>query len=329
MKIFCTILGLFILISQCLIGSEVNAKPVKVFILAGQSNMEGQGFISSEAKRNQGKGSLEFLAKDTGTKARFSHLLNKDGQWIMRDDVFISYLDKNGPLTVGYGATKEKIGPELGFGTIVGNAFEQPVLLIKCAWGGKSLAIDFRPPSSAKPPYPLNKKTQDDIDKNPEILGKYYRETLSLTKSALKNIKQLVPDSDGSYELAGFAWHQGWNDRISDQYNGEYEKNMVNFIKDIRKDLNAPKLPFVIGETGMTGPTEIHPRALSLMKSQENAATLAEFQGNVVFVPTKTFWREKELSPNSQGYHWNCNAETYYLIGEAMGQAILKLKSTK
>jgi hypothetical protein len=26
-----------------------------------------------------------------------------------------------------------------------------------------------------------------------------------------------------------------------------------------------------------------------------------------------------------QGYHWNTNAETYYLIGDAMGQAMLRL----
>ena len=75
----------------------------------------------------------------------------------------------------------------------------------------------------------------------------------------------------------------------------------------------------------MDGPEEKNPRALSLMKAQAAVAEYPEFKGNVAFVGTKAFWRPKESSPTSQGYHWNTNAETYYLIGEAMGRAMLKL----
>ena len=303
--------------------------PVKVFILAGQSNMEGQGFIAADPKRNGGKGSLEFLAKEPATAARFAHLVNQDGAWRVRDDVWISYLDRHGPLTVGFGARKELIGPELGFGWVMGQAFEQPVLLIKCAWGGKSLAVDFRPPSSGKVPYSLGEKQDAAIATDSDIVGKFYRETLSLTKAALGKVKELVPGSDGRYELAGFGWHQGWNDRINDKFNAEYESNMANFIRDIRKDIGVPALPFVIAETGMSGPDEKHPRALSLMKAQAAVAEHPEFQGNVAFVGTKAFWRPQELSPSGQGYHWNTNAETYYLIGEAMGQAMQRLNVAK
>jgi alpha-galactosidase len=94
----------------------------------------------------------------------------------------------------------------------------------------------------------------------------------------------------------------------------------------VRKELDAPKLPFVIGETGMNGPTETHPRALSLMKAQAAAAERDEFKGTAACVRTQNFWREKEDSPSGQGYHWNTNGETYYLIGEAMGQAMVKLE---
>jgi alpha-galactosidase len=307
------------------------SKPVRVFILAGQSNMEGQGFIAADPKRNEGKGSLEFLAKDPATTKHFAPLQDPSaaGQWKKRDDVWISYLERKGPLTVGFGATPEKIGPELGFGWVMGDTLDEPVLLIKCAWGGKSLAIDFRPPSAGKLPYSLGEKGDAELAKNPESLGKYYRETLTRTKAALARVKELVPGSDGRYVLAGFGWHQGWNDRISDKFNAEYESNMVAFIQDMRKDLGAPALPFVIAETGMNGPTETHPRALSLMKAQANAAARPEFKGNVAFVSTKAFWRPQEQSPTGQGYHWNTNAETYYLIGEAMGEAMKKLLSVQ
>lgn len=306
-------------------SAEAATKPVRVFILAGQSNMEGHGIVAADPNRNGGKGSLEILVKQAATAERFMPLVDAAGQWRKRDDVWITYLKRNGPLTVGYGAHEGLIGPELGFGWVLGNALDEPVLLIKCAWGGKSLAVDFRPPSAGRPPYSLGAKADAAVAQDPGIVGKYYRETLSLTRAALANIKDMVPGSDGRYVLSGFGWHQGWNDRIDDKFNAEYESNMACFIRDIRKDLGAPGLPFVIAETGMSGPEEKHPRALSLMQAQAAVAERAEFRGNVAFVGTRAFWRPAEQSPSNQGYHWNSNAETYFLIGEAMGKAMQRL----
>lgn len=282
--------------------------PVKVFVLAGQSNMQGHGFVSADVKRNGGQGSLESLAKDKATAEKYKHLLGKDGQWAVRDDVWIHYLDRKGKLTVGFGAGKDMIGPELGFGVVVGNAFEEPVLLVKLAWGGKSLAKDFRPPSAGGE------------------VGPYYREVVDRTRTVLKQLRTEFPEfGDRGYELAGFGWHQGWNDRVNQAFNNEYESNMAHFIRDIRKDLGVKALPFVIAETGMGGPEEKHPRALSLMKAQAAVAEYAEFRGNVAFVGTRDFWRAETVSPSKQNYHWNSNAETYYLIGEAMGRAMVTL----
>ncbi|MDB5295436.1 MAG: hypothetical protein JWO31_1419, partial [Phycisphaerales bacterium] len=299
--------------------------PVKVFVLAGQSNMEGQGFVAADPGRNGGKGSLELLAKDAATADRFRVLVDAAGTWRTRDDVFISYLGRKGPLTVGYGVSPDRVGPELGFGWAAGDALEEPVLLVKCAWGGKSLAVDFRPPSSGKVPYPLSPKAQAALDADPAIVGKYYRETIRLTRAAVAGVKDLVPGSDGRCELAGVGWHQGWNDRVDDQFNAEYERNLANLIRDVRKDLAAPNLPFVVAETGMNGPDEKHPRALSLMKAQAAVAGYPEFKGNVAFVKTQGFWRPADRSPLDQGYHWNANAETYWLIGRAMGEAMVPM----
>jgi len=274
--------------------------------------MEGQGFIEADPKRNGGKGSLEYLTRDKATADSFRHLKDKDGKWIVRDDVWIHYLDRKGKLTVGYGAKTDRIGPELGFGHVIGETYEEPVLLIKLAWGGKSLAKDFRPPSSGGE------------------VGPFYREIVDRTRAVLKDLKKEFPEfGDRGYELAGFGWHQGWNDRVNRAFNEEYEKNMANFIRDIRKDLGVKDLPFAIAETGMTGPEEKHPRALSLMKAQAAVAGYEEFEGNVAFVGTKAFWREQAVSPSGQGYHWNSNAETYCLIGEAMGTAMKKLREAK
>lgn len=289
-------------------SAPAKSGPLKVFILAGQSNMEGHGRVAADPKVNDGKGSLEWLVKNPATASRFKHLVNEAGEWTARDDVWIWYLGRKGKLAPGFGARERFIGPELGFGHAIGEALEQQVLLIKIAWGGKSLAKDFRPPSSGGQ------------------VGPFFKELVKLAKEVLKDVKASFPDYDGrGLELAGFGWHQGWNDRVNQQLNDEYEKNLANFIRDVRKELGAPKLPFVIAETGMHGKEEKHPRALSLMRAQAAVAEYEEFKGNVSFVGTRAFYRPKEVSPSGQGYHWNSNAETYYLIGDAMGKAMLKL----
>ncbi|KAA3614262.1 MAG: sialate O-acetylesterase [Planctomycetota bacterium] len=282
--------------------------PVKVFILAGQSNMQGHGAIRGDEKRNGGQGSLESLVRSKDSAKKYRHLVDRKGDWTTRKDVWIWYFERHGGLTAGYGARKDRIGPELQFGHVLGDHFKEQVLLIKVAWGGKSLAVDFRPPSSEGETGPyyqkLNQHIQEVLNQLPELFPKY---------------------RDRGYEIAGFGWHQGWNDRINQSFNDAYEQNLANFIRDLRKDLNVEKLPFVIAETGMTGHQEKHPRALSLMKAQAAVAEYPEFRGNVAFVGTKDFYRPPEASPSSQGYHWNSNAETYCLIGEGMATAMLGL----
>ena len=283
-------------------------KILKVFILAGQSNMEGHGIIPAEASRNEGQGSLEFLARER-PNSDFARLLDPEGKWMERDDVWIHYLDRKGKLRPGFGAGEDRIGPELGFGMVVGDEMEEPVLLIKLAWGGKSLGQDFLPPSAGG-----------------QEPGPYYQELLSRAKEVLAEVGKEFPELQGmKAELMGIGWHQGWNDRVNQAFNDAYEENLAHLIRDLRHDLNAPELPFVIAETGMSGVNEAHPRALSLMAAQAAVAKDPEFEGNVAFVGTKKFFRESEESPSKQAYHWNSNAETYYLIGEAMGQAMLQL----
>src|SRR4030095_7763176 len=100
----------------------------------------------------EGKAKMELLdyqAKQPENHQIFGHL-HKDGKWVERADVWIKFLDRKGNLTVGYGSPK-CIGPELEFGHVVGDRYEQQVLLIKTAWGGRSLYRDFRPPSAGLP----------------------------------------------------------------------------------------------------------------------------------------------------------------------------------
>jgi len=291
--------------------------PVKVFILAGQSNMEGQAVADLEGKDyNEGRGTLNFLMRDPAKAPLLKHLKDGQGRWTVREDVWVRYKPEDGPLKAGpltlgftvYGG-RHHFGPELQFGHVVGDHFDNQVLLIKTAWGGKSLYRDSRPPSSGG------------------AVGPYYTKMLADVREALANLKNEFPTYDGGgYELAGFVWYHGWNDGCEPKTAvPEYERNLVNFIKDVRKDLNAPRLPVVIGE--LTGPWVQAPGEwAALRKAQAAAAARPEFQGTVLFVATHDFVRKPEDSPNpGHGHHEFGNAETYFLVGDALGQGMKTL----
>jgi len=296
---------------------------LKIFILSGQSNMVGFGQIKGSP------GTMETYVKSNPKD--YGHLVNHKGEPVVRDDVWlvnISTTDKQqqGWLTTGYGASEGHIGPEYGFGFVVGDVYEDPVLLIKSAWGGRSLSHNFLSPSSEKYPKP-----EKDGDK-----GFQYSEVLRHVKEITSDLKKYYPDYEGKgFEIVGFGWHQGWNDRIDQKAVDAYEQNMVNFVKDIRKDLGIAKLPVVIANTGMGGwdiPVRYKAKVEKLMEAQlalANAEKYPDFKGNVAGVETRDFQRTHEESPSKQDFHWMRNWETLYLIGKSMGDAMADLLTAK
>lgn len=288
---------------------------LKIFILAGQSNMVGFGQLKGSP------GTMETYVKINPKD--YGHLVDKKGEPVVRDDVWIVNLsleEQKGWLTTGYGAKGGHIGPEFGFGFVVGDYFEDPVLLIKSAWGGRSLHKNFLSPSAKEYPAP---KVDGDT-------GFQYAEVLRHVKEITGDLKKYYPDYTGKgYEIVGFGWHQGWNDRIDQNAVDAYEKNMENFIKDMRKDLGVVKLPFVIANTGMGGWDIVGNYKAKVEKLMVAQLILADpkkypaFKGNVAGVETRGFQRTREESPSKQDYHWLRNWETLYLIGKGMGDAMV------
>jgi len=325
--------------------------PVKVFILAGQSNMEGKAPNAL----------LDHQATDSKTKSLFAHLRTGD-KWTVRDDVFIKYLDRKGPLTVGYGSPG-RTGVELEFGTVMGNHFDEPVLLIKTAWGGHSLYKLFRSPSAGFPAQEVldkelkqaqdrvtkanekNKKTDPlptmaDIKKD---YGSSYRNMLAEVRETIADAGTLFPALKGKkLELAGLVWFQGWNDQYGAE--GEYASNMTHFIQDVRKDLHAPKLPVVIGVMGQNGSQPAKGAMLTVQKAQLAMNDVPDFKGNVKAIRTDVLvdkaaedlfptWQKNQeqwkLVGGDRPYHYLGSAIWFNRIGKAMGDTMLELMKKK
>lgn len=282
------------------------AGPLQVFVLAGQSNMEGHAKVET----------FDYIGDDPATAPLLTQMIGPDGKPHVCDGAWISYLTGRqenigegfGKLTAGYGARMDpkedggKIGPEFTFGITMDRQFEQPVLIIKTAWGGKSLFHDFRPPSAG--PY---QQTEKDIEKDrhrTEDTGRYYRLMIDHVQHVLADPQRVCPPYDPAqgYELAGFVWFQGWNDMVNgdvypevksaqDKANrfAKYSEWFSDLIRDVRSDLNAPELPFVIGVMGAGG-AEANEKNLEFRKAMAAPATEREFNGDVLAVETSPFW---------------------------------------
>ena len=310
-----------LLITTLFAATGVEAKPLKVFILAGQSNMEGHAEVRT----------FDYIGKDPLTAPILKEMRNPDGTPRVCDKVWMSYLtgpydgsangEGLGKLTAGFGERGNqptkiggKIGPEFTFGIYMEKELKEPILIIKTAWGGRSLNTEFRPPSAG--PYKLPKQIQEVWDKHPQgahgvpkledrkkwqddknaASGVFYRMMIDHVKKVLVDPKRVCPEYDeqAGFELAGFVWLQGFNDLVDGTtYPGpdqpgkydEYSRLLAHFIRDVRKDLSAPKMPFVIGVLGVDGEKNVNFR-----KAMAAPAAMPEFKGNVVAVDTAPFW---------------------------------------
>jgi alpha-galactosidase len=376
---------------------------VKVFILAGQSNMEGRGFpeplswqITQKEYRERythfiENGDYEAFAKKVAeTKDPNDPRQTPTYLWSTRHDVWINYLGKHGDLTVGYGAPREGFGPEFNFGHVMGNHYDEQVLLIKASWGGRALARGFLPPSSmlsdaeyetlaakkaaedkawnaaeakkieeynnkvteenktAEKKKPLRKFRPREIltaEQYKEQFGKDYRNMVKEVHDCLADIGNRFPGyKNQGYEILGFVWFQGWNDQYQERWL-TYEKNMANFIRDVRKEFKVPDMPFVIGQMGHDGmkPDKKGSPRDYIKKAQAAVPNYPEFKGNVFCVKTDRFWDmeahaiytgpggwSKDVNKwrqfgNDRGYHYYGSPWFFAQTGTAFGEAMIEL----
>lgn len=321
-------------------------QPIKVFLLSGQSNMTGRGNLGKITKpAAEQQGTLWHFIQKPANKAKYQFLHHgpkkTETGWTIRNDVFITMGDwphlkageegfnaynKHGGLSAHYGGRGNRgFGPEFAIGHLLGEHYDEKVLLVKVAFGGNSLSGNFRPPRSGGK------------------LGDKYPLMIKALRQALEKLPEIVDGATQKqgYELVGFFWNQGLSDALP-EISGEYETHMVNLINDVRKEFKVPKLKVVIGVTGNWGwqpeknlgkwgnGEEDRQKMIRNVKIVQDAqlrvAQRPEFKDTVATAETRDFWRPREEhGGHGTETHWMANGESYWLIGDAMGKAMIDL----
>jgi len=271
--------------------------PVKVFLLMGQSNMNGRGNI---------KVLKDKLIKDHPTK--YPPSLMK-----MRDDVWITGANGNGiskqmsnvRLEPGF-AQFAYFGPELAFGHAMGDHYEEKVLLIKIFGGGTPLATHWTSPGSAR----RTKRQCPLKGRRAGFQGAFYK-----TKKSLDNLAALIDgyDPKQGYQIMGVVWVHGNAD--GGKYAKEYEDNLTDFITDIRALFGLPKLPFIAVESlSSRAPGKAFKNAVDRVNKKDGNT-----QAAAILAKSKINLRKDEAysvyNASGDGAHWRHNGRAYLDVG--------------
>ncbi|MFK7789499.1 MAG: sialate O-acetylesterase [Phycisphaeraceae bacterium] len=202
---------LYSLLAVLFVGSA-NAENFDVYIMAGQSNMDGRGTVSA----------LPTALQAAQPNARIYYANPNDGAATTRS----GWTDLAPGYSIGPGASSipsNTFGPEVSFGGAIASAVPtgNKVAIIKVSKGGTSLQFDWSP------------------------TGFMYQALVTEVGTAL----QALADNGDTATVRGMVWHQGESD-VSDINN--YQGNLEELIANVRAIVNDDALPFVIGELADT-----------------------------------------------------------------------------
>jgi hypothetical protein len=190
---------------------RVVTRKLKVYISSGQSNAVGCSMVTGMPEKYKGfnRNVLIFVRGE----CRLGD--GKYGWAYLRDGLGSGFGDNDG---------KGTFGPELLFGyNMARDDPKQVIAIIKIAWGGTNLGVQWRPPSAGGETGPL------------------YTNWVEFYKDALAKL-----DPAFEPEIAGMLWMQGESDTGDETMAKDYGKNLTALIKDFRTETKSPNMPFVL-----------------------------------------------------------------------------------
>jgi len=310
-------------------------KPVKVFIIMGQSNTLEMGRVTGEAE-----GTLEFAVKK---ESLYPFMIDDRGNWTTRQDVRnIHTMGSGGPngrggvrrndwLTVSAG----KIGIEQGIGHQLGTYLDAPVLILKSSIGNRSLGWDLLPPGSERYEYKerdgktyMYAGSGDTFDRwekgtePPSVnwhAGLQYEGDVARAKAVLAKISEFYPGAT-KYEVTGFIWWQGDKDRYKEGHAAQYGKNLVALIRSLRKDFDAPAAKFVCATLGQTDKENTAGNEKMIIDGMFSLLDNDELKNDVGVVYTHPL-----SMGGASNSHYGGNAKTYMNVGLELGEAMVEL----
>ena len=201
-----------------------DVKKTKVFLLAGQSNMDGRGAASNLTKDDLKQ--LAFAQKRI-------HFYYKGTVNNGKEPLII-----DGPLDVTdpWPFVKDKFrlnkcfGPELFFGLALSKAYpKEKFLFVKRSQGGTSLY------GAWNPNWTLEKAKLKSEENKPKL----FEDFIATTDAQLS---KLPP---GSFEIIGMLWVQGESDS-SPLPSSTYGQNITALIQKVRAYYGVPDMPFLM-----------------------------------------------------------------------------------
>jgi Carbohydrate esterase, sialic acid-specific acetylesterase len=212
-----------LIFSLILLATSLRAesKTFHVFLVAGQSNAEGLNFTARDFKRGEvGRQPLEKMAED-------EKVLLIGGGDIFNAESAMTMLKERG----------ETYGPEIGLGRSLVAAGVTNVVIVKLAKGGTSLRQWLKG-------SPHDVKWADQT-------ANLYENLIARTQHAITQLR--AHDASMEVKLSGVFWMQG----EADAFHSEallYPERLQRLVNDLRRDLDAPELPFILGRTAITQP---------------------------------------------------------------------------
>ena len=192
---------------------------VKLFILAGHRNMEGERAFIQELRTLKGKESL----------------LNDNMKIAYKYSIGAGYKTSASWEPLGPAGYYDTFGPELSFGQILQEKLADNIAIAKFTHSGSQIN-DWTPEGSMA-------KTRH-----------IYPDFIAFIKEAMKELR----DKGHEVELAGIFYHLGENDMSMGHYRGNAAKWLHSTIVQSRQDLAIPALKWFVSQQPPTDHKEVN-----------------------------------------------------------------------